>query len=185
MTESRLDFVFKGEAVKFDETEFYMLFKSYQPNGKGVDFLSQTEDTFIFLEVKNCTGYEKENIWRTKKDNLRDGEESFDIEMAKKVEGTIACLVGAGVSSDYEKSNELKPYYEGLNAPKIARGKKNIQVILFLEGEFGSKTRNKKMIMKRIKDSIQEKLKWLNCTVRVVDLDTYRKQLYRVHKIKD
>lgn len=183
MIESRLDFIFKGEAVKFDETEFYTVFKSYQPNGKGVDFLSQTDDEFLFLEVKNCTGYERENIWRTKKDNMVDGEESFDIEIAKKVEGTIACLVGAGVSSDYERANELKLYYEGLTSLKIAKGNKTIQVVLFLEGDFGSKTRNKKMIMKKIKDSIKEKLKWLNCTVRVVDLDTYKQQLFKVNRV--
>ena len=42
------------------------------------------------LEVKNCTGYEKDNLWRTKTDFINEqGEESFDIEVAKKVAGTI------------------------------------------------------------------------------------------------
>ena len=38
-------------------------------------------------------------MWRTKTDFVNEiGEESFDIEVAKKVSGTLACLTGAGVA---------------------------------------------------------------------------------------
>lgn len=63
MQESGLNFTFIGDALKFDETEYYTQFKSYMPNGKGVDFLSKSLDAFILMEVKNCLNYEKQNIW--------------------------------------------------------------------------------------------------------------------------
>lgn len=54
---------------------------------------------------------------------------------------------------------------------------------MFLEGDFGSKSRTKKMIMKRIREKISEKLKWLNCKVCVVDLDTYSGSDYSVKNV--
>ncbi|MDD4402789.1 MAG: hypothetical protein PHI24_13280 [Desulfitobacteriaceae bacterium] len=44
--------------------------------------------------------------------------------------------------------------------------------------EFSEHTRSKKMIMKSLKDSIKTKLKWLNCQVDVVDLETYREDIF-------
>ena len=184
MVESKLDFTFSGQAIKFDDTKFYEIFKSYLPQGKGVDFLSMNQDTFIMLEVKNCSGYESENIWRTKPNFVNEtGDESFDIEVSKKVAGTLACLTGAGVAYNLGEADELKPYFQELASAKYEKGKKVLQVLLFLEGDFGSKTRTKKMIMKRLRDKISEKLKWLNCKVRVVDLDTYGGNNYSVERV--
>ena len=184
MVESKLDFTFSGQAIKFDDTDFYGKFKSYLPNGKGVDFLAMNSDTFIMLEVKNCSGFERENAWRTKTNFINEmGEESFDIEIAKKVAGTLACLTGAGVEYKLGEADELKPYFQDLVSTKYEKGKKVLQVILFLEGDFGCKTRSKKMIMGRIRDKIAEKLKWLNCTVRVVDSETYGGSDYSVKSI--
>lgn len=111
------------------------------------------------------------------------GEESFDIETVKKVAGTFACLTGAGIAYNFGEADELKPYFQELASKNYEKGKKVLQIILFLEGNFGSNTRTKKMIMKRIRDKISEKLKWLNCTVRVVDLDTYNENGYFVENI--
>lgn len=184
MVESKLDFTFTDRAIKFDDTRFYELFKSYLPNGKGVDFLSINQNAYIMLEVKNCIGYEKENAWRTKTNfTNKKGEDSFDIEVAKKVAGTLACLAGAGIAYNMGDADELKPYFLELASTKYGKGKKVLQIVLFLEGDFGSKTRSKKMIMKRIQDKISEKLKWLNCTVHVVDSDTYKKKGYSVENI--
>lgn len=184
MVESKLDFTFSGQAIKFDDTKFYEIYKSYLPHGKGVDFLSISPDAFIMLEVKNCFGHEKENVWRTKTDFVNEaGDESFDIEVAKKVAGTLACLTGAGVAYPLSGADELKPYFKELASAKYEKGKKVLQIILFLEGDFGSKIRTKKMIMKRIRDKISEKLKWLNCTVRVVDLNTYSGGSYSVKNV--
>lgn len=184
MVESKLNFTFSDQAIKFDDTRFYGIFKSHLPSGKGVDFLSINQDAFIMLEVKNCTGYERENAWRTKTDFVNEnGEEGFDIEVAKKVAGTLACLTGAGIAYNLGEADKLKPYFQELASKKYEKGKKVLQIILFLEGDFGSKTRTKKMIMKRIRDKISEKLKWLNCTVRVVDLNTYNKNGYSVENV--
>lgn len=186
MVESRLDFTFSGHAIKFDNTKFYEMFKSYLPHGKGVDFLSINPNVFLMLEVKNCFGHEKENAWRTKTNFVNEvGEESFDIEVAKKVAGTLACLTGAGIAYNLSEADELKPYFQELASAKYEKGKKALQIILFLEGDFGSKSRTKKMIMKRLRDKISEKLKWLNCTVRVVDLDTYGGRDYTVENVTE
>lgn len=185
MVESKLDFEFKGEVVKFDDTKFYTLFKSYQPNGKGVDFILKAKRMFMLLEVKNCKGFEKDNFWRTNVNTINeDGEESFDIEIAKKVEGTLACLVGAGVSDTLE-AEQLKPFIEELILHKYEKGKNRIEVVLFLEGDFKTKTNDKKMIMKRIQDKIKIKLRWLSCTVRVVDSESYRSIYYSVKEKPD
>ena len=97
--------------------------------------------------------------------------------------GTLTCLTGAGIAYNLGEADELKPYFQELASKKYEKGKKVLQIILFLEGDFGSKTRTKKMIMKRIRDKISEKLKWLNCTVRVVDLNTYNKNGYSVENV--
>jgi len=182
--ESKLDYTFEGTAIKFDETPFYTKFKSYHPSGKGVDFISMDSTAYILVEVKNCLGYEQENMWRTKTDFINEsGEESFDIEIAKKVEGTLACLLGAKVAYPLAEADELKPYSEELCSGRYENGRKSLEVILFLEGDFGSKTRKKSMIMKRIQDKLGQKLKWLNCNVRVVDSETYRTNHFTVEHV--
>lgn len=126
MVESKLDFTFSGQAIKFDDTKFYGTFKSYLPHGKGVDFLSMNSNGFIMMEVKNCLGYEKENMWRTNTDFVNKlGEESFDIEVAKKVAGTLACLTGASVAYNWSDADELKPYFQELASTKYEKGKKD------------------------------------------------------------
>ena len=184
MIESNLNFEFLGEAIKFDETKFYEKFKSYLTNGNGVDFLSMNSSKFIMLEVKNCTGYEKDNLWRTKTDFINEqGEESFDIEVAKKVAGTIACLVGAGLEHPLGDADDLKPYFQELTSSKYENNKKGLEVVFVLEGDFSVRSRDKKMIMGRIKSKIAEKLKWLNCSVRVVDSETYTGNNYSIEKV--
>ena len=53
-------------------------------------------------------------------------------------------------------------------------------VILFLEGDFGTKTRTKKMIMKELQDSMNKKLRWIDCRVSVVDSDTYDPRIFQI-----
>lgn len=186
MIESGIDFCFSESynVVKFDETSFYSLFKSSMPNGKGIDFFADSEDKLLLIEVKNCLHYESENTWRTQVDTIKLSsntiEESFDIEIAKKVQSTIACIVGANTGYDYTNSDELKPLFKAISSNKFAKGTKTIEVILYLEGNFKSRTRSKDMIMKRIQDKIKEKLKWLNCNVRVVDYNTHGNRYFKI-----
>jgi hypothetical protein len=51
---------------------------------------------------------------------------------------------------------------------------------LFLEGDFGTRTRTKKMIMKELQDSMNKKLRWIDCRVSVVDSDTYDPRIFRI-----
>lgn len=194
--EGTLKFEFKEgiQAVKFDDTEFYRKKFNLLPASKGVDILADSKEMIQFIEVKNCRGYETENMWRTSTNNskvnsapgeLEDSErESFDIEIAKKVASTITCLVGAWTKSEQiEKADVLSAYWKWIGDAKIPRNKKKIVVILFLEGNFGEKnpkTRTKKMIMQRIQQSINSKLSWINCRVAVVDSDTYNESYFNV-----
>ncbi|MEE1057275.1 MAG: DUF6661 family protein [Acutalibacteraceae bacterium] len=201
--ESNLKFCFSDEvsAIKFDDTDYYRKKFNNLPSGKGVDILVDSENIFQFIEIKNCTGHERENLWRTSVNNskissapetLEIGDrDSVDIEVAKKVASTISCLFGLwtkskSVENSVENSLELLKFYGGMNDKKICKDKKRILVILFLEGDFnvGTRvgTRSKKTIMKRIKDSIKNKLSWLNCTVTVVDSNTYNKRFFEVIK---
>lgn len=49
---------------------------------------------------------------------------------------------------------------------------KNSEIIL------SSRTRSEKMIMKDLKDSIKEKLDWLNCRILVENINTHLKDIY-------
>lgn len=110
--------------------------------------------------------------------------DSFDIEVAKKVASTIACLYGAWTEiKRTEKALLLKKFWKALIDPKILKDRKRIEVILFLEGDFlkdGPQSRTKKMMMKRIQESISAKLEWLNCKVFVVDSNTYKKAMFEL-----
>lgn len=193
--ESNLKFCFFDEvsAIKFDDTDYYRKKFNNLPSGKGVDILVDSENIFQFIEIKNCTGHERENLWRTSVNNskissapetLEIGDrDSLDIEVAKKVASTISCLFGSWTKSEsVENSLELLKFYGGMNDKKICKDKKRIWVILFLEGNFNFRTRSKKMIMERIQDSIKKKLSWLNCKVMVVDSDTYKERFFKIIK---
>ena len=65
--ESDLKFNFKPQvcAVKFDDSEFYRKEFNKLSSAKGVDILADSREVFQFIEVKNCSGHETENLWRT------------------------------------------------------------------------------------------------------------------------
>lgn len=194
--ESNLIFEFDDEtkAVKFDDTNYYRHIFNKMPAAKGVDILANSKDVIQLIEVKNCTGHETENMWRTSVNNSNikaaprdldvEDRDSLDIEMAKKVMATITCLFGAWTKSERtEKATELIEFWKGITEQKIINEKKKLLVILFLEGDFAAnapKSRSKKVIMKRLQESINTKLSWLNCKVMVVDSDTYKERFFKV-----
>lgn len=194
--ESNLAFKFSEDwqVIKFDDTDFYRDRFNKLPGAKGVDIISNSKEVIQFIEVKNCTGHEAENMWRTSVNNSKiesapreldvENRDSFDIEVAKKVSSTIACLFGAWTESRRtEKAQFLADYWKGLTDTDILRDRKKIIVVLFLEGEFfenGPKSRTKRMMMNRIRESISTKLEWLNCKVFVVDSSTYNRALFEI-----
>ena len=180
--ESRLKFQF---AENDTVIKFYRDYFNKLPEAKGVDFISVAKDKIAFIEVKNCTGDEGNNRWRIVPDNRKhntthtsvnvEGRDSLDIEIAQKTAMTIAALVGAkSFGNTKECLNELKEYIQFLSGDSFSN------VILFLEGDFGTKTRTKKMIMKELQDSMNKKLRWINCRVSVVDSDTYDPRIFQI-----
>lgn len=190
----RFDFGANAETIKYDDTGFYRNYVNGLPDSKGVDFLSIQDKRLVMIEVKNCTGNESDNNWRIFKNNQKvntshtktdvTGRESLDIEVSKKVAMTISGLVGACTkAAGCQSAAELVSYGESLLSGEVRAGEKQILVILFLEGRFGSLTKSKAMIMKDLQESIKKKLSWLNCRVSVVDSDTYSKKIFRIEKV--
>ena len=186
LDESGLRFAFDGDAVKFDETAYYRRHFAYQPEGKGVDFIALSPGRVQMIEVKNCLGHEAENQWRIGKDNSSRAKrapgqdetdrDSVDIEIAKKVASTIACLYGAWTkASRSDSAEELAELWKAVTDSQLPADGKQLQVILFLEGNFGCRTRDKRAIMKGLQESIQKKLSWLNCKVSVIDSEHCRR----------
>ena len=195
ISESGLTFEFRdvNDAIKFDDTDIYRNEFNMLPDSKGVDIIADSNSFIQLIEIKNCKGHESENMWRMGIDNSKiksaphdidvTNRDSLDIEVSKKAAMTIACLMGArSRQSSTEKANVLKFAWEGILSEKLLKDKKKLLVILFLEGDFANKaqTRTKKMMMKRLEDSIKKKLTWLNCQVSVVDTDTYKQTCFSV-----
>lgn len=180
-----------GATVKFDDTQYYRNNFNALSGGKGVDILHASDSSVIFLEIKNCLGNEADNRWRLGRNNSKlhlaqdkdQRRDSFDVEMAQKTAMTLACLTGAAISRERRETTEkVLPFFDALMDGKISACEKKFHVILFLEGNFSSKTRTKKMQMQELQASIRNKLRWLNCTVSVVDSSTYPSQLFQVSR---
>jgi len=189
ITEGSLTFSFNDRytLIKFDNTLFYRKYFNGLPNAKGIDFIADSDKDVLMVEIKNYTGHEAQNRWRTLVDHrkmllpINEADESFDIEISKKVAMTISCLTGALTKSNVcEASNELLRYFSSITDKKIITGKKKIKVILFLDGNFEVRTRTNKMIMNRIQDSLKSKLAWLYCDVQVVNSYTVNKDYFQV-----
>lgn len=191
ISEGSLTFCFRdGSGLKFDNTTYYRKYFNALPNGKGVDILHVSPSHAMLMEVKDCLGREGDNRWRIGVNNSKlhlapkgdTDRDSFDIETAKKAAMTVACLTGAAIGGGREAAEELLPYFRALTSKDLCSGKKKLYVILFLDGGFGCKTRSKKTMMRELQHSIQRALKWLNCTVSVVDSDTYNPGLFTVKR---
>lgn len=190
--ESGLKFGFPdgSDVVKFDDTLYYRNEFNALPGSKGVDFISDEKDTLSFIEVKNCMGNEGNNRWRIMPNNSKrmtthttvdvEDRDSLDIEVPQKVAMTLAAL--SGVKS-YEKSRTSVAELKGITETSFSDKEKKKYVILFLEGDFGSHTRSKKMIMGSLQQSMKTKMRWLNCRVSVVDSDTYDKKIFEILKL--
>ena len=194
--ESNLTFEFdeNTQAIKFDDTEFYRKYFNKMPGSKGVDILANSEEGIQFIEIKNCTGTERENIWRTSVNNSKidaapreldvENRDSLDVEVSKKVAATISCLYGAHTKMEQsENALQMNEYWKELVDTKILKDKKQLLVILYFEGDFDlylPKSRSKKMVMDRLQGSIKSQLSWLKCKVMVVDKKTYSERYFKV-----
>lgn len=192
MTEGSLDIVFDESycAVKFDDSLFYR--KRFEKNldgAKGVDCIAVSKDHLLLLEIKDCEGHESDNRWRVSPNNRKrdtsatpvdtEGRDSVDIEVAKKVTMSLAGLVGAmrQKDTDYIRS-EWNGIPEQLDLGKVSE----IQVILFLTGDFSTKSWSEKMVLTDLRRSIASKLRWLNCSVLVENMSTQKKKYYEARR---
>lgn len=190
LEESGLIFGFPegNETLKYDDTAYYRKLFNSLPGCKGVDFITVGKNAIAFIEVKNCTGDEGNCSWRTVPNNKKrdtsatkvnvDGRDSLDIEVSQKVAMTLAALAGArSFGERKEITEEFQSIIDVVFSENFAKDRKKKYVILFLEGDFASHTRSKKMIMDSLQESINKKMKWLDCTVSVVDSSTYNRKI--------
>jgi len=189
--ESGIVFDFSNDLTvdKFDDTGYYQLYFKKLTGGKGVDFILKSDDTFMLIEVKNCAGHENDNRWRTFPDNSKrdttativdtNDRDSLDIEIPKKIAMTLACLCGAHSKPHFQKHSDiLKEYFNFIRKNNIPSEKNKIKVVLFLEGNFTTKTMSQKSIMTSLNRKIKEKLSWLNCNVIVENIETCHNKYY-------
>lgn len=177
--------------VKFDDTKYYRNLFNSLPESKGVDFISAGTGNISFIEVKNCTGDEGNNRWRIAPDNQKrnttstkvdvEGRESLDIEVSQKVAMTLAALAGARSFGDRKESlDELRDMVTTVFSDEFTKDNMKKHIILFLEGNFGTHTNSKKMIMARLQKSINTKMRWMDCKVSVVDSSTYNDKIFKI-----
>lgn len=185
ITEGRLNFHFSKdcEAIKFDEDKFYRETFNALPFSKGVDIIAISSNAAALIEIKDFRGHEAENRRRILPNSKRS--DTLDVEVASKVAMTIACLYGAfSKSQTTSTAKTLADYYYAFQSEDIPKCKKRIEILLFMEGDFRFQTRSKKTIMGELRKSIAAKLRWLNCTVRVVDSSTYPAKLFQLESIE-
>lgn len=164
LTEGRLEFDFNDQAwnhvIKFDEHLDYEQVKDKVPETRGVDFTGILDnDTFVAIEVKDFRGF------RTQENNR---EEPLDIEVAKKLVGTLATIsAGCRISIHNET---LWQSYLGL----IQSRQKRIYIILWKE-EDPLPTGQKRLAVKRSVQwqQLKERLSWLNCKTLVTNRNDY------------
>ena len=178
--ESNLEFIFREgvAAIPFDATEFYKEFKNSLDGGKGVDIIAVQGHDYYLIEVKNCRGEENNNTWRIAINNRKlastntktntEGRESLDIEVPKKVAETLACLMGANSKRHIQPcAEELKPFFDNLVKKFENSNSTPLKIVLFLEGDFSTKSRRNDIVLKEITDSMKKRLRWLNAKVFV------------------
>lgn len=187
----RFDFPEGSTAIKFDDSKYYRKEFNGLPGAKGVDFISANKNYIAFIEVKNCSGDEGNCRWRIYPNNSKlntshtqvdvEGRESLDIEVADKMAMTLAALVGVRSFGENRSSNEeLDDIANTFMTKYLTDDKKVKYVILFLEGNFGGHTRSKRTIMHGLQTSLQNKMRWLNCKVSVVDSSTYQNNIFQI-----
>lgn len=187
VSESNIQFEFPDccQAIKFDDTEYYRKQFNILPNGKAVDFIAYSQKKYLLLEVKNCVGNEAENRWRIAPNNSKrdtcstendvSDRDSLDIEVVQKTASTLAALAAINTGPLPQKIvSECYSFAEEFFKNDIRLGKKELVVLLLLEGEFGSYTRNDNFVRRELRKSIEKKLKWLNCIVMVESISSLR-----------
>ena len=192
MSESGIQFDFDEsyQIIKYDDTRFHKEQFNQLLNSKGVDFVAASNKRVVFMEIKNCLGDEGNNRWRIEVRNKKrdtaptnydvSQRDSLDIEIPKKVAMTMAALGGVySYPTPHRNADECLPVARLLFSEEIKNEKRDINVILVLEGAFGNglETRNDNAIRMRLGQYMERKLKWLRCKVSVIQAEDLEKTI--------
>ncbi|MDX2069232.1 MAG: hypothetical protein SFV55_12480 [Haliscomenobacter sp.] len=164
LKEDKLEFDFDDQAwsqvIKFDKHPDYEKIKDEVPETRGVDFTGiLNEDTFVAIEVKDFRGFKTH-------ENKR--EEPLDIEVAKKIVGTLATI-----SASCRASVNYEIFWQTyLNL--IQDRQKSVYVILWKE-EDPLPSRQKRLAAKRSVQwqKLKERLSWLGCKTLITNSNDY------------
>lgn len=164
LREEDLEFDFDNDAwnhvIKFDEHADYAKIKNLVPGTRGVDFTGiLSESTFVAIEVKDFRGY------KTQENNR---EEPLEIEVAKKIIGTLATTC-AGCRTSSSDEIRWKAYNE-----LIQNREKRVFIILWHEADPIPPTQ-KRLLAKRaaLGQALKSKLAWLGCKTLVTNSKEY------------
>ena len=142
------------------------------------------------MEVKDFSWHEEENRWmllpndgwpKKHPDDRRClGRDSLDIEVTKKVVSTLACLYGSWfMQSRDDSAAKLGVFFRKSQVCSL-------KVILFLEMAACSviQTRSGRTIKRTLRESIEQKLSWLNCKVEIIDSHEGIADRFRIEKLR-
>lgn len=158
--EGDLEFDFDDQAwnhvIKFDEHTDYAKIKNLVPETRGVDFTGiLSESAFVAIEVKDFRGS------KTEENNRK---EPLEIEVAKKVVGTLATTF-AGCRTSNSDEILWKAYNQ-----LIQNRENRVFVILWHEADPIPPTQ-KRLLAKRaaLGQALKSKLAWLSCKTLVTN----------------
>lgn len=164
LVEGKLEFDFDEDVwkqlIKFDEHPDYTKIKNLVPETRGADFTGiLRNDTFVAIEVKDFRGAaigEKER------------DEPMEIEIAKKIVGTLATVIASARASNQQP--ELWQDYAEL----ILDTDKGVSIILWYEAD-PLPIHQKRQLQYRsnLQAKLKSKLGWLKPKVLVCDLQNY------------
>jgi hypothetical protein len=168
--EGNLEFDFDEQAwshvIKFDEHIDYAKVKNQVPETKGVDFTGILNDsTFVAIEVKDFRGFKTQENHR---------EEPLEIEVAKKLVGSLATVYAGCRASTY--NGFLWKEYNEL----IQNRENEVHIILWYEADpLDSRQTHLKGRRNNLKDKLKNKLSWLKCRVWVLNCNNYDSSKFR------
>ena len=185
----------KGQAfIGVDDKKYYFLGFDYDDQifFTNLDLWTDKEQSYMTksnIFIKEVLD-EKSEIIENSTWYYQSMKELDNSTMEEKM--VYGMLIGYAPLTDEQKFEYLLKFVPKIDCWSVCdcvcvslkfKDKKKLWVILFLEGEFGVNcptSRRKTMIMKRLRESIEKKLGWLNCKVLVVDSDTYKAKFFKV-----
>lgn len=168
LKEGDLEFDFDDEAwnhvIKFDEQPEYAKVKNLIPETKGVDFTGiLNESSFVAIEVKDFRGFKSHEHHR-----------DLDVEVAQKVVGTLATILGACRTSTHNYARWRA--YEKL----VQNKKQEVYIILWYEVD-PLHSKQKHLSAKRgvLGQKLKSRISWLTSKALVTNCSDHDAHKFR------